>query len=120
MGSRPKTSGGNCGDGMKLNFHRWTYIILCMLACVMPLALLLVQRSSDFSSSVGDTLLGAIGNLAISVLTYPAGLVGTIAFSALIYAGVATPSEAVLCAAPLYIGAGYLQWYVLVPRHFRS
>jgi hypothetical protein len=108
---------------MKLNLHRLTYVILCVLACVTPLALILVQLPSWISSSdasVDDTLLAAVGNLAVSVLTYPAGVVGTIAFYALISVGVATPTEAVLCAAPLYIGAGYFQWYVLIPKHFRS
>jgi hypothetical protein len=65
-----------------------------------------------------EVLLAAAGNLALSVLTYPAGIVGTIAFFALIFVGLATPTEAVLCAAPLYIGAGYFQWYVLIPKHF--
>jgi hypothetical protein len=108
---------------MKLHLHRWTYVILCVLACVAPLALILVRYRSGISSSyvsIDDTLFAAVGNLAVSVLTYPAGVVGTIAFYALISVGVATPTEAVLCAAPLYIGAGYVQWYVLIPKHFRS
>jgi hypothetical protein len=108
---------------MRLHLHRWIYVILCLLACVTPLALILIQHPSDISSSAAvanDTLLAAIGNLAASVLTYPAGVVGTIAFYALISVGVATPTESVLCAAPLYIGAGYVQWYVLIPKYFRS
>jgi len=108
---------------MKLHLHRWIYVILCVLACVTPLALILIQHPSDMSSSAAsadDSLLAAVGNLAASVLTYPAGVVGTIASYALIYVGIATPTESVLCVAPLYIGAGYVQWYVLVPKHFRS
>jgi hypothetical protein len=107
---------------MKLSLHRRTYVILCLLACVTPLALILARIPSGISSSdvSVDTLLAAVGNLAVSVLTYPAGVVGTIAFYALIFVGSATPSEAVLCAAPLYIGAGYFQWYVLIPKHFSS
>jgi len=108
---------------MKLNLRRWTYIILCLLACVAPLALVFAQLPSGLPSSaasVDDTVWAAVGNLVVSVLTYPAGVVGTIAFYVLIFAGLATPSEAVLCAAPLYIGAGYFQWYVLIPKHFSS
>jgi hypothetical protein len=100
---------------MKLNLRRRTYVILCLVACVTPLALI----SFDLVP-VSDGLLAAVGNLAVSVLTYPAGVVGTIAFYALIFLGLATPTEAVLCVAPLYIGAGYFQWYVLIPKHFRS
>jgi hypothetical protein len=100
---------------MKLYLHRRTYVILCLLACVMPLALI----SFDLLP-VSDALSAAVGNLAVSVLTYPAGVVGTIAFYALVLLGLATPTEAVLCATPLYIGAGYFQWYVLIPKHFRS
>src|SRR5262245_2724357 len=97
---------GACG--MKLHLHRWAYVILCVLACVTPLALILIQHPSDVSSSAAvanDTLLAAVGNLAASVLTYPAGVVGSIASYALIYVGVATPTETVLCASPLYLGA---------------
>jgi len=106
---------------MKLNLRRRTYVILCVLACVTPLALVFARLPFGVSSSAAfadDTLLAAVGNLVASVLTYPAGVVGTIAFYVLIYLGIATPTEAVLCAAPLYIGAGYFQWYVLIPKHF--
>jgi hypothetical protein len=115
-----KTSGAR---GMKLNLHRRTYVILCLLACVTPLALILVRLPSGISSSdvsIDDTLWAAVGNLAVSVLTYPAGVVGTIVFYVLVSVGLTTPTEAVLCAAPLYIGAGYFQWYVLIPKHFSS
>jgi len=101
---------------MKLNLHRRTYVILCLLACVTPLSLILVRFPSGM---LDEFLLAAAGNLALSVLTYPAGIVGTIAFFALIFVGLATPTEAVLCAALLYIGAGYFQWYALIPKHFR-
>jgi len=108
---------------MKLNLHRRTYVILCVLACVTPLALDFTQLPFGVSSSAAfadGTLWAAVGNLVVSVLTYPAGVVGTIAFYVLIFTGLATPTEAVLCAAPLYIGAGYFQWYVLIPKHFSS
>jgi hypothetical protein len=98
---------------MNLNLHRRTYVILCLFACVTPLILVRLP-----SGVLDEVLLAAAGNLALSVLTYPAGIVGTIAFFALIFVGLATPTEAVLCAAPLYIGAGYFQWYVLIPKHF--
>jgi hypothetical protein len=107
---------------MKLNLRRRTYIVLCVLACVTPVALVFVQFASDVSPSAAsgdDILFAALGNFAASVLTYPAGVVGTIAFCVLIYVGLLTPTEAVLFAAPLYIGAGYFQWYVLIPKHFR-
>ncbi|SRR6266849_10504895 len=107
---------------MKLNLPRRTYIVLCVLACVTPIALVFVQFASYVSpwiASGDDLLFAALGNFAASVLTYPAGVVGTIAFYVLIYVGLLTPTEAVLFAAPLYIGAGYFQWYVLIPKYFR-
>jgi len=107
---------------MKLNLHRRTYVILGLLVCVTPVALVSFELLpvSLRGPSVHETMLAALGGLAVSVLTYPAGVVGTIAFYALVFLGLATPTEALLCAAPLYIGAGYFQWYVLIPRHFSS
>lgn len=107
---------------MKLSLRRRTYIALCMLACVAPVTLVFAQFAHDVSPSTAsdhDMLLAALGHFAASVLTYPAGVVGTIAVLGLIYAGWLTPTEALLLAAPFYIGAGYIQWYVLIPRHFR-
>ncbi len=104
---------------MKLNLRLRTYIVLCALACVTPFALDFVLFASGSWPS-GDVLFAALGNLAASILTYPAGVVGTIAFYALVYVGLQTPTEAVLSAAPLYIGAGYFQWYVRIPKHFRA
>ena len=107
---------------MKLNLRRRTYIVLCGLACVTPIALVFVQFAYDVSPSAAsdhDTLFAALGNFGANVLTYPAGVVGTIVFLGLVYGGWLTPTEALLFAAPLYIGAGYFQWYVLIPKHFR-
>ena len=107
----------------RLNLRRWVYIVFCVLAWILPLALFLLQIALDAlpsASSSDDSLFAAIGNFALSALTYPAGLVGTIACSVMIYSGLFTPTEAVFCAAPFYIGAGYFQWYVLIPKHFRA
>jgi len=102
----------------RLSLRRRTYLALCLLACAMPLALVLIQFAFDLSPS-DDSLLAGAGNLAAGVLTYPAGLVGSIAFFIPVVFGLLTPTEAVLFAAPFYIAAGYWQWYVLVPGHFR-
>jgi len=108
---------------LRLNLRRRTYIVFCVLACVIPLAFVFLQFALDVPPSISsndDTLFAAAGSFAVSVLTYPAGLVGTIACFVMITSGLVTPTEAVLLAAPLYIGAGYFQWYVLIPRHFRA
>jgi len=63
-------------------------------------------------------LLALLGTWVASILTYPAGVIATVISYIPVYLGVVTATEAVLLAAPLYIAAGYLQWYVLVPNHF--
>jgi len=100
---------------------RRTYIVLCILACVTPIALVLTQLAlgtPPTDSAHNDMMFALIGTVAASLLTYPAGLVGTILSWVPIYLGLLTPTESVLFAAPFYLGAGYLQWYVLVPRYF--
>ena len=62
-----------------------------------------------------DIIAAGLGNMVASILTYPAGIIGTMLSYAAVYFGLLTPTEAVLLAAPFYIGAGYLQWYVLIP-----
>ena len=102
----------------QLSLRRRTYLALCLLACTTPLALVFIPLAFDLSPP-HDTLLAGAGNLAAGVLTYPAGFLGSIAFFVPVFLGLLTPTEAVLFAAPFYIAAGYWQWYVLVPGHFR-
>ena len=60
-------------------------------------------------------LLNAISQLLIAALTFPAGMLGSLAVIGLVLSGVATPEEAILLAIPVYAVAGYLQWFRLFP-----
>ena len=60
-----------------------------------------------------------LGTLMAGLFTYPAGVVGTVVSFASVYYGWVTPTESVLLATPVYLGAGYYQWYVLIPNYFR-
>ena len=60
-----------------------------------------------------------LGTFMASLFTYPSGVIGTFVSGCAVYFGWLTPAESVLAATPLYIGAGYFQWYVLIPRYFR-
>jgi len=105
----------------KLALGRRTYIVLCILACATPMALVLTQialGAPPTESAHNDMMFALIGTVAASLLTYPAGLAATILSWVPIYLGLLTPTESVLFAAPFYLAAGYLQWYVLMPRYF--
>lgn len=105
----------------KLNLSRRTYVLLVALACAAPIALVFIHFALGVPTSISssdDILFAALGGLVASACTYPAGVIGTIVSYVTVYAGLLTPTEATLFAAPFYIGAGYLQWYVLIPRHF--
>jgi hypothetical protein len=106
----------------KLRVSRGAYVAFCALACVAPMAMVLLRYTAGVrvSSMFDDIRFALLGSLIASVLTYPAGIIGTAFSCVTAYVGLLTPTEAVLFAAPLYIGAGYLQWYVLIPRHFGS
>jgi hypothetical protein len=60
----------------------------------------------------------ALGSMLIAVLTYPAGIVGTLCGMALIYHGLATQAETLALFAPVYAMAGVIQWYVIFPKVF--
>ena len=106
----------------KLSLSRWTYVVLCVLACVTPIVLAFVQVGLGLLTPVAahdDLLFALAGSFMAIVLTYPAGVVGTFVSWVTMYFGFLTPTESVLLAAPVYLGAGYLQWYVLIPKYFR-
>lgn len=106
----------------KLNLRLRTYVVLCVLACVTPIALVFVLFALNVPtspSSNDDIMFAALGSLVASIFTYPAGVIGTIVSYLAVYFGLLTPTEAVLFAAPLYVGARYLQWYVLILGYFR-
>jgi hypothetical protein len=106
----------------RLHLSRGAYIAVTALACVAPIAMALMRFAAGVrvSSMFDDIRFALLGSLIASVLTYPAGIVGTLFSCVTTYVGMLTPTESVLMAAPLYIGAGYLQWYVLIPRYFGS
>jgi hypothetical protein len=60
----------------------------------------------------------ALGSMLIAVLTYPAGVVGTLCGIALIYPGLATQAEVLALFAPVCAMAGVIQWYVVFPKVF--
>ena len=106
----------------KLNLSRRMYIVLCTLACVTPMTLVFAQFSLGVLIPVAphdDMMFALVGEFMASVLTYPAGVVGTVVSWITVYFGLLTPTESVLFAAPIYLGAGYFQWYVLIPKYFR-
>jgi hypothetical protein len=98
-----------------------TYIVYCAWACLSPIALVLLQHAFGAPASApssDDTMFALLGTFMASLFTFPSGVVGTIASGGAVYLGWVTPSESVLLATPIYVGAGYLQWYVLIPRYF--
>jgi hypothetical protein len=93
---------------MKLN--RWVYMVLVVLVAIA--SGLALEARNPFVS-IGLALL-------LPVLTFPLGVIGALCVVPLIYLGIATPSEANMLAAPLYAVAGMLQWYVLLPRLYKT
>lgn len=91
------------------------YVGLCLVASLVPL-FLEAARSPDADSGVAGTI-GAFGGLlALAVLTFPAGFVPVFLWWLLVWNGIATPSEGVAAVMPVFIAAGYLQWFVWIPK----
>ena len=90
--------------------NKWLYALAVVGACV----------AAGLASEPAPHYLVRLGvGLAAGALTFPAGLVGLFVATPLIFSGIATPSEAFAIASPVYAVAGYLQWYVVLPRIFR-
>jgi hypothetical protein len=116
----------------KLN--RATYLALCIFLCFLPaLAIFIVSTLSSFASDFPEfglnfsmipkeylPLVNMLNQFLMTVLTYPAGAIGAIVSLITIYFGILTPEEAFLLTTPLYIAAGYIQWYVVMPKYFKE
>ena len=104
---------------MKIGINRWVYIALGAVASCGPIAVVFAKL---FYPGIGieldDAILSTIGFQSLAILTYPAGVLGTLVSIPAIYSGFVTPTEALLIAGPIAIAAGYLQWYVVIPRVF--
>jgi hypothetical protein len=99
--------------------NRWVYFTLGALACCTPIAIVLIQFIFPaLADELNYTILASFGFQSLAVLTYPAGVVGTLVVLPTIYFGFVTPTEALLIAGPISLAAGYLQWFVVIPRIF--
>ena len=97
--------------------NRILYLVLCVPLCVVPIVLALLAEYMGWP--VNDAAAAAIGLLLIPILTYPAGVVGTVFFLIVTLTGLTTLTEGMVLAAPVFVGAGYLQWYVILPKVYR-
>lgn len=62
----------------------------------------------------------AVGQLLLSVLSYPLGVFASLILFVLIYMGLATPTEAIFITMPVFALLGYLQWYRIIPAFYRK
>lgn len=92
----------------RIKINRWIYSVVVVLVAIGD-GLVLDMKLSLASIGLG---------LALQALTFPMGLIGALCALPLIYTGIATMTEALFLAAPVYAIAGVLQWYVVFPRLF--
>jgi len=93
--------------------NRILYLALCALVCVAPIVLVLLAVGMGWP--VNEGVAAGIALLLIPILTYPAGVVGTVFFLIVTLTGLTTLTEGMALAAPIFAGTGYLQWYVILP-----
>ncbi len=104
---------------MRLRMNRWIYFILCVIASCAPFAVVYLGMSfPELGAELNESMITALGFQGLAVLTYPAGILGTLVSFPAILLGYTTPLETLLVAAPFSIAAGYLQWFVVIPRIF--
>jgi len=59
-----------------------------------------------------------LGIQVLALLTYPAGAVGILPAMIGVFFGIVAPIESLLISGPISLAAGYLQWFVVIPRRF--
>jgi hypothetical protein len=102
-----------------MSIKRWVYITLGTLAWLIPLAAGAVQIVfPEFKGVIPEDALAALSMQALALLTYPAGMAGLVVALPAIYFGLVTPLESLLISGPVAVAAGYLQWFVVIPRLF--
>ena len=78
---------------MKLRMNRGVYFALGFLGCSVPISLVLVQAIAPaLSTEPNEPMLASFGFQFLAVLTYPAGVLGTLVSLPAIYLGFATPT----------------------------
>jgi hypothetical protein len=102
--------------------RRRTYLTFSILVCTAPMAWVFLRYflGVETGGYDEDIFYAGLGTFAACLLTYPAGVLGTIASFGMSASGFLTPTECVLLATPVYVCVGYLQWYVLLPQYFRQ
>lgn len=96
-----------------MRWGRVIYVSLVLLAGVGSIS------TNALPQETGFPVLLAF-QAAISALTYPLGIFGTLVGSGLIFSGIVTPLEAILLCTPVFAILGYLQWFWLLPKVYRA
>ncbi len=94
-----------------MRINRWIYLATATFG---TFALGAVSGAFDNPFAI------AAASMFVAALTFPLGLVAQLLTLPLIYAGIATPAEAIVVMSPVYAALGYFQWYVLLPRLYGS
>jgi hypothetical protein len=96
----------------RLKFNRWLYFAVVTM---IGIGCGVVAATVDGWQGQICYLVGA---MLVTVLTYPAGIVGAFCGMPFLYMGLATQAEVLAISAPASAIAGMLQWYVILPRIF--
>ncbi len=94
-------------DAVRVRINRWVYLGTATA----------VSISSGICLDLGLPVAAFLGPL-LAVLTFPAGVIGLLCATPLIYFGIATQVEAFFITAPVFAIAGMIQWYWIMPRIF--
>ena len=94
----------------------WVYITLGTVAWLLPLAASGVQ--AELGAARSGALLAFLTIQIVALLTYPAGVAGLLVAFPLFYFGIVTPTETLLILGLISLAAGYLQWFVVIPKLF--
>src|SRR5262249_29255132 len=100
----------------KMRIKPCVYITLGTVAWLLPLAAYDVQP--ELGAARSGPLLAFLTIQVVALLTYPAGVAGLLVAFPLFYFGIVTPTETLLILGLISLAAGYLQWFVVIPKLF--
>lgn len=95
-------------------FYKAAYVLAVFLAGMGSVAASAYYHPGD------DIFVIAMGQLILSVLTFPLGFIASVIGYGGVFTGFITPLEALLVTTPVHAALGYLQWWKLFPWLYRS
>jgi hypothetical protein len=111
----------------RITVNRWVYIAVVAAVCVGQVLVQILELVAGLQEALPGLVSFILSNqlvvqtalvMVMQTLTYPLGVVGWLSAFPLYMEGILTQGEFLVAVALVSAVAGWLQWYVVLPRLF--